>query len=171
MLQSRIAAFSSNASPSRSRPRWTPVAQCCARPRSAKSAKRCAPTEDATFVSDLDAAVERRLVSALREAFPEVPVLAEETENDAARLANDWCFVIDPIDGTKEFVEGRDGFSISVALAEQRRPVLGMLDFPPGVNASAPCAARCDAQRRAAALAGFLEGRAAAFGREPASMA
>ncbi|MEZ5393102.1 MAG: inositol monophosphatase family protein [Bryobacterales bacterium] len=82
------------------------------------------------LVSDLDAAVERRLVEALREAFPEVPVLAEETENDAARLANDWCFVIDPIDGTKEFVEGRDGFSISVALAEQRRPVLGMLDFP-----------------------------------------
>lgn len=82
------------------------------------------------LVSDLDAAVERRLVDALQQAFPGVPVLAEETENDAARLAGEWCFVIDPIDGTKEFVEGRDGYSISVALAERRRPVLGLLDFP-----------------------------------------
>lgn len=82
------------------------------------------------LVSNLDSAVERVLVEAVRQAFPGIPVLAEETENDAARLDHEWCFVIDPIDGTKELVEGRDGFAISAALADRRRPVLGMLDFP-----------------------------------------
>jgi myo-inositol-1(or 4)-monophosphatase len=82
------------------------------------------------LVSDLDRAVERVLVQTIREAFPEVPVVAEETENDFGRLAHEWCFVIDPIDGTKELVEGRDGFSVSVALVDRRRPVLGLLDFP-----------------------------------------
>jgi myo-inositol-1(or 4)-monophosphatase len=82
------------------------------------------------LVSDLDRTVERILVEAIEAAFPGIPVLAEETENDMARLAHEWCFVIDPIDGTKELVEGRDGFSISVALVRDRRPVLGLLDFP-----------------------------------------
>ena len=81
-------------------------------------------------VSNLDRAVERILVEAVNSEFPHIPVLAEETENDPARLAHDWCFVIDPIDGTKEFVEGRDGFSISAALVDRRRPVVGLLDFP-----------------------------------------
>ena len=81
-------------------------------------------------VSDLDRAVERILVGAVRAAFPNVPVLAEETENDLDRLAHEWCFVIDPIDGTNELIEGRDGFCISAALVEGRRPVLGLLDFP-----------------------------------------
>ena len=82
------------------------------------------------IVSDLDRAVERILVDAVQAAFPNIPVLAEETENDPRRLEQDWCFVIDPIDGTKELVEGRDGFSISAALVDRRRPVVGMLDFP-----------------------------------------
>lgn len=82
------------------------------------------------LVSNLDRTVERMLVEAIRQDFPDIPVVAEETENDVERLREEWCFVIDPIDGTKELVEGRDGFSISVALVERRRPVMGLLDFP-----------------------------------------
>lgn len=82
------------------------------------------------LVSDLDRIVEKLLLGSIRQAFPDVPVLAEETSNDFAQLDEDWCFVVDPIDGTKELIEGRDGFAVSVALVERRRPQLAWLDFP-----------------------------------------
>jgi myo-inositol-1(or 4)-monophosphatase len=82
------------------------------------------------LVSEADCAVENILIEAIRQVDTDVAIVAEETENDFSLLDQPWCFVVDPIDGTKEFVAGRDGFSISVALLKDRRPVLALLDFP-----------------------------------------
>jgi myo-inositol-1(or 4)-monophosphatase len=82
------------------------------------------------LVTEADHAVEKILIGAIRGIDPEIAIVAEETLNDTVALKQQRCFVIDPIDGTKEFVEGRDGFSISVALLEARRPVFAIVDFP-----------------------------------------
>jgi myo-inositol-1(or 4)-monophosphatase len=82
------------------------------------------------LVSEADCAVEKILIRAIRQLDTTVEIVAEETQNDSRPLDQPWCFVVDPIDGTKEFVAGRDGFSISAALLKNRRPVLAVLDFP-----------------------------------------
>jgi len=82
------------------------------------------------LVTETDQAVERILIETIKGVDPKVAIVAEETLSDTSALKQQRCFVIDPIDGTKEFVAGRDGFSISVALLEARRPVFAIVDFP-----------------------------------------
>lgn len=82
------------------------------------------------WVTELDHAIEKRIAAALRAEDPACGIVGEECHPCMDEIDGERCFVIDPIDGTKEFLAGRDGFSISVALLERRRPVLGVLDFP-----------------------------------------
>ena len=56
--------------------------------------------------------------------------MSEETADNPARLEKKWLWVVDPIDGTKEFVSGIPEFSISVALVEEGLPVLGVVFNP-----------------------------------------
>ena len=84
----------------------------------------------AEWVTELDGEIESRLSSALRAAFPDAGIVGEELSPHPAALDAEHCFVIDPIDGTRELLAGHDGYSISVALLHRRRPVLGLLDFP-----------------------------------------
>ena len=81
-------------------------------------------------VTDLDLRIEGRLISAALEAYPSADVLSEETHSDPAALGSELCFVIDPIDGTKELIAGTADFAISVALFQRGRPVAGVLDLP-----------------------------------------
>jgi fructose-1,6-bisphosphatase/inositol monophosphatase family enzyme len=81
-------------------------------------------------VSALDHTIEQLLVSCLRRHFPAIPILAEESQHNWTALCGEACFVIDPIDGTREFLAGRDGYSISIALLQHGSPVLAILDFP-----------------------------------------
>ena len=81
-------------------------------------------------VTDLDLAIERQLIAASLSAYPTAAILSEETHADPAALASDLCFVIDPIDGTKEMIAGRTDFAISVAVFQLGRPVAGVLDVP-----------------------------------------
>lgn len=88
------------------------------------------PGGRAEAVTGLDFAVESLLIDAIRQDFPAASIVAEETRLDLKRLDDSLCFVIDPIDGTRELIEGRDGYSISIAILERRRPVVAVLDFP-----------------------------------------
>ncbi|WP_159029612.1 inositol monophosphatase family protein [Streptomyces qaidamensis] len=81
-------------------------------------------------VTDLDLRIEGRLITAALKAFPSADVLSEETHSNPAALASELCFVIDPIDGTKELIAGTADFAISVALFQHGRPVVGVLDLP-----------------------------------------
>jgi len=86
---------------------------------------------DATPVTDADLASERVIVAMLTAAFPDIPVVSEETvpeagfESPAARF---W--LVDPLDGTREFVARNGEFAVLIALVEDTRPVLGVVHGP-----------------------------------------
>ena len=86
---------------------------------------------DATPVTEADLASERVIVEMLTRAFPDIPVVSEETvpeagfESPAARF---W--LVDPLDGTKEFVARNGEFSVLIGLIEDGSPVLGVVHGP-----------------------------------------
>jgi myo-inositol-1(or 4)-monophosphatase len=97
-----------------------------------KSPRRWTKSEQgrSELVTEIDLAVERLLIDAIRHRAPDAAILSEESNPDPSALEQDTCFVIDPIDGTEEFAAGRPGFGISIALFERGRPVAAVLDMP-----------------------------------------
>lgn len=70
------------------------------------------------------------IVSALRREFPQHAVLCEEEPDDLTRLERSHVWMIDPMDGTKEFIEHRAEFAVQIGLAVQGTPVLGVVYQP-----------------------------------------
>src|SRR5579864_827619 len=66
----------------------------------------------------------------LRDSFPGDAVLSEEGKDDPERLAHRRVWIVDPLDGTREFSEGRDDWAVHVALAIDGRPVAGAVALP-----------------------------------------
>lgn len=81
-------------------------------------------------VCDADMAVDAFLKRELGALLPAARWLSEETADDPIRLAGDLVWLVDPIDGTRDFLRGRPGWAISVALLSAGRPLLGFLDAP-----------------------------------------
>lgn len=81
-------------------------------------------------VSEVDLAVDRFLRTELMAIDPDAGWLSEETADDAERLMRTRVWVVDPIDGTRDFVRGRPGWAVSIALVEGGRPVIGVLEAP-----------------------------------------
>ena len=81
-------------------------------------------------VSDVDLAVDARLKAVLGAMVPEAGWLSEETADNEDRLSCRAMWCVDPIDGTRDFIRGRTGWAVSVALISAGRPLLGMLDAP-----------------------------------------
>ncbi|MDZ4276592.1 MAG: 3'(2'),5'-bisphosphate nucleotidase CysQ [Erythrobacter sp.] len=81
-------------------------------------------------VSDADLAVDRFLKRELLRLLPSAAWLSEETADDKARTTSDLIWLVDPIDGTRDFVAGRSGWAVSVALVSAGRPLIGMLAAP-----------------------------------------
>jgi len=81
-------------------------------------------------VSEADYAVDLFLRETLLAARPDYGWLSEETVDTAERLDKRRTFVVDPIDGTRGFLEGRDVWCVSIAVVEDGRPVAGVLDCP-----------------------------------------
>ena len=75
---------------------------------------------------ELDALLRRRLFA----IDPDAGWLSEETADSAERLLVPRVWVVDPIDGTRDFVRGRPGWAVSVALVEGGTAVVGVLDAP-----------------------------------------
>ena len=75
-------------------------------------------------------AVNDLLGERLRGARPGYGWLSEETPDDAARMACERVFIIDPIDGTRAFIAGEKHFAISIAVAERGRVVAGAIYLP-----------------------------------------
>jgi myo-inositol-1(or 4)-monophosphatase len=86
------------------------------------------PKADGTPVTDADRDADELLARAIRATFPDHGVLSEE--RDTIVPSTDWCWVIDPIDGTSNFVAGLPYWCVSVALAFEGEPVLGAVDAP-----------------------------------------
>lgn len=81
-------------------------------------------------VSEADLLVDEELKRSLGHLAPDAAWLSEETADTAARTAHDRIWIVDPIDGTRDFVRGRTGWAVSVALAEKGRIVLAALSAP-----------------------------------------
>ncbi len=81
-------------------------------------------------VSDADLAVDRFLKRELLRLLPSAAWLSEETADDKARTDKGLIWLVDPIDGTRDFVAGRSGWAVSVALVSAGRPLIGMLAAP-----------------------------------------
>lgn len=81
-------------------------------------------------VCEVDLTVDRLLRERLSALLPEAGWLSEETADDAVRLAKRLVWIVDPIDGTRDYIRRRDGWAVSVALIEDCQPVLGVLDAP-----------------------------------------
>ena len=81
-------------------------------------------------VSAADFAANDILRKELLAARPGYGWLSEETDDDAARLDSETVFVIDPIDGTRAFIAGKDIWCVSAAVVHHGRPVAGVLFAP-----------------------------------------
>ncbi len=80
------------------------------------------------YVTAVDVASERAITALLREATPDIPVLGEEEGGAALGGGRSW--VVDPLDGTTNFVHGFPVVGVSVALVEEGRPVAGAVGAP-----------------------------------------
>lgn len=86
---------------------------------------------DASPVTEADHAAEAIIVAGLRAATPEIAVVAEE-EMAAGRVPEhaEAYWVVDPLDGTREFSNGRDDFAVCIGLVRQGKVALGVVGAP-----------------------------------------
>lgn len=86
--------------------------------------------EGAGPVSEGDYAVDKLLHEHLRTARPDYGWLSEETPDSPERLNRRRVFVVDPIDGTRAYVEGHENWALSLAVVEDGRPTAGVVAMP-----------------------------------------
>jgi myo-inositol-1(or 4)-monophosphatase len=83
----------------------------------------------ANFASEADLAAEAAIISVIREQFPNHTILAEESNLPVADDA-EHLWVIDPLDGTNNFLHGIPHFAVSIAYYHQRKPLVGIVYNP-----------------------------------------
>lgn len=84
---------------------------------------------DASPVTEADEAADRLIASGLRHAYPDIPLVTEE-QSESHELQVSTFFIVDPLDGTKEFVKRRGDFTVNIALVEEGVPTLGVVYAP-----------------------------------------
>ncbi len=85
--------------------------------------------DDESPVTAADEAADALIAAGLAAAFPGVPVVTEEQASSHAFRA-DTFLIVDPLDGTKEFVQRRGDFTVNIALVERGAPVAGVVYAP-----------------------------------------
>jgi myo-inositol-1(or 4)-monophosphatase len=81
-------------------------------------------------VTNADLESDAAIQASLTKAFPEDAILSEETVSSPTRLDNDRVWIIDPMDGTKEFTRKIPEFAVSIALCHRGQPVVGVIHNP-----------------------------------------
>jgi 3'(2'), 5'-bisphosphate nucleotidase len=109
---------------------------------------------DKTPVTEADLAAERVIVEILQTAFPDIPIVSEElVDAEGLPPAASRFWVVDPLDGTREFVAKNGEFSVCIGLVEDGRPVLGVLHGPAvGLTYAANGPGTATRQRRGGAI-------------------
>ncbi|PDT68135.1 3'(2'),5'-bisphosphate nucleotidase CysQ [Bradyrhizobium sp. C9] len=95
-----------------------------------RSAMNVTGKSDGSPVTEADLAADHIIVEGLTRLTPHVSLLSEERVHLATPPYKDSFFLIDPLDGTKEFVAGRNEFTVNVALVTQGVPLLGIVGAP-----------------------------------------
>jgi 3'(2'), 5'-bisphosphate nucleotidase len=87
---------------------------------------------DQTPVTAADIAAHDIIVAGLQQLTPDIPVLSEESTAIDFSVRSSWdrYWLVDPLDGTKEFVKGNSGFSVNIALIDKHMSILGVIYCP-----------------------------------------
>jgi 3'(2'), 5'-bisphosphate nucleotidase len=85
---------------------------------------------DDSPVTAADKGADAMIRKELHEKFPHYALLTEESQDDLSRLENDYVFIVDPVDGTKEFVARNGEFSTNIALSYRHEIVVGVINVP-----------------------------------------
>jgi 3'(2'), 5'-bisphosphate nucleotidase len=85
---------------------------------------------DASPVTLADQQADKIIREHIHEHFPSHGLLSEESMDDLERLDKDYCWIIDPVDGTKEFVQKTDEFTVNIALTYKGETLLGVVYVP-----------------------------------------
>jgi len=87
---------------------------------------------DHSPVTSADQGAHDTIVAGLTDHFPDIPIISEEGPSIPYEERASWerFWLVDPIDGTQEFISGRESFVVSIALIQKQRPVFGVLAHP-----------------------------------------
>ena len=88
------------------------------------------PERGRELVSEADLEADQAIHATIRDAFPDDAYLSEEQEDDPARLRAARVWIIDPIDGTREFLQGVPEYAVSIGLVVDGAPVVGAVYNP-----------------------------------------
>jgi len=86
--------------------------------------------EDNSPVTEADKLADKLIRKFLQTNYPTYSFLTEESEDDKNRLKNDYVWIVDPIDGTKDFVAKDGGFTVNIALSYKHEVVVGVVVAP-----------------------------------------
>ena len=88
--------------------------------------------EDSSPLTAADKASHQVILSGLQRHFPGIPILSEEGSEIPFAVRKNWrrFWLVDPLDGTKEFIKRNDEFTVNIALVEEKEPVLGVVYVP-----------------------------------------
>lgn len=88
--------------------------------------------DDASPLTQADVASHETIVKGLEALTPDIPVLSEESADVPVTSRMRWqrYWLVDPLDGTKEFIKRNDEFTVNIALIDAGRPVLGVVHIP-----------------------------------------
>ncbi len=102
------------------------------RQRYAEKNVRAARKPDGSPVTDVDCLAERWIREDLKVLDPSIPILSEESDIPDYTVRKGWrCFwMVDPLDGTTEFLNRTDEFTINIALIQDEEPILGVIYAP-----------------------------------------
>lgn len=85
---------------------------------------------DQSPVTEADEASEAVILDGLARLTPDIPVIAEESAANAPLSVERSCFIVDPLDGTKEFLAGRDEYTVNIGLVTHGVPIAGVISAP-----------------------------------------
>ena len=85
---------------------------------------------DGSPLTTADLAANEIICASLRENYPQYAILSEESKDSPERMQNPLCFIVDPLDGTKEFVKRNGEFTVNIALCYMGKPVASAVYVP-----------------------------------------
>ena len=85
--------------------------------------------DDASPLTEADLHADALICAGLTQLCPELPILSEESAHMLPTVAKEF-FLVDPLDGTKEFIKRNDEFTVNIALIRNGRPIAGVVDVP-----------------------------------------
>lgn len=92
---------------------------------------QCTLKDDDSPLTEADLISHKMIIEGLSKHFPNIPILSEESsELFLLKNPNDSFWCIDPIDGTKEFIEKNGEFTINIALISNKEPIVGLIFIP-----------------------------------------